>query len=114
VAAGGRRHQRRARQRASIYLALQQAAETMAARRGVGYDFSPIRPRGALVHGTHSRASGPLSYMRRVRQELRDAGVRRQPTRRADGHDALRPPGLEEFIHAKRDALSPISTCRSR
>jgi ribonucleoside-diphosphate reductase alpha chain len=87
-----------------IFQMLKEAALTMQQGGGIGYDFSTIRPKGVLVRGVGSDASGPLSFMDvwdAMCSTIMSAGARRgamMATMRCDH------PDIEEFITAKRDS----------
>jgi ribonucleoside-diphosphate reductase alpha chain len=46
-----------------IFASLREAALTLQQGGGIGYDFSTLRPKGALVRGVGADASGPVSFM---------------------------------------------------
>jgi ribonucleoside-diphosphate reductase alpha chain len=86
-----------------IFEALKEGALTMQAGGGVGYDFSPLRPRGTPARATGGVASGPVSFMEiwdRVCATLLSTSARRgamMATLRCDH------PDIEEFVDAKRE-----------
>ena len=88
-----------------IFENLKEAGLTMQQGGGIGYDFSTLRPKGALVKGVAADASGPLSFMDcwdSMCRTVMSAGSRRgamMATMRCDH------PDIEAFIEAKRDPL---------
>jgi ribonucleoside-diphosphate reductase alpha chain len=88
-----------------IFDALKEGALTMQQGGGVGYDFSTLRPRGAVARSHGVVASGPVSFMRiwdSMCATLLSTGYRRgamMGTLRCDH------PDIEDFIDAKRDPL---------
>src|SRR3954463_5195883 len=85
-----------------IFSALREAALTLQQGGGIGYDFSTLRPKGALVAGDGADASGPVSFMDvwdSMCRTIMSAGSRRgamMATLRVDH------PDIEDFITAKR------------
>jgi ribonucleoside-diphosphate reductase alpha chain len=86
-----------------IFEHLKEAALTMQQGGGIGYDFSTLRPKGAVVRGVGADASGPLSFMDvwdAMCRTIMSAGSRRgamMATMRCDH------PDIEDFIEAKQE-----------
>ena len=88
---------------AGIFDALKEAALTMQAGGGIGYDFSTLRPKGAEVKGVGADASGPLSFMDvwdAMCRTIMSAGSRRGAMMAVMRCDH---PDIEEFVAAKSD-----------
>lgn len=89
--------------RMGIFKRLQEAAQTMGLGGGDGFDFSTIRPKGAIIRSAQAPASGPVSYMRvwdSMCKTIMSAGARRGAMM---GVMRVDHPDIEEFIDAKRE-----------
>ncbi|GAB4356505.1 MAG: adenosylcobalamin-dependent ribonucleoside-diphosphate reductase [Kiloniellaceae bacterium] len=86
-----------------IFEHLKEAALTMQQGGGIGYDFSTLRPKGAVVHGIGADASGPLSFMDvwdAMCRTIMSAGSRRGAMMATLSCDH---PDIESFITAKQE-----------
>lgn len=87
----------------SIMHRAEQAAQTMRMGGGIGYDFSTLRPRGALIQKLQSNSSGPLAFMKvfdAVCRATASAGHRRGAQM---GVLRVDHPDVVEFVNAKHD-----------
>lgn len=85
----------------SIYDAVKSAAKILRLGTGIGYNFSHLRPKGALVKKLQTEASGPLSYMEVF--ETSAATIASSGHRRGAQMGILNVshPDIEAFIDAK-------------
>ena len=86
----------------SIMQRLTESVSTMRLGGGIGYEFSTLRPKNALIKKLGSRSSGPLAFM-----DMFDAGcgaVKSAGDRRGAqmGTFDIHHPDVMDFIHAKQ------------
>ena len=86
-----------------IMMSVHDAAMTLKAGCGIGYEFSTLRPKGAHVQGSGSSTSGPLPFMDifdAMCKTVSSAGGRRgaQMATFDIGH-----PDIEDYIKSKRE-----------
>ena len=96
----------------SIMHRLEQAAATMRMGGGIGYDFSTLRPKGAMIEKLQSRSSGPLGFMPIFNETCKataSAGNRRGAQMAVLRIDH---PDIMAYIHAKHNqtALTGFNT----
>jgi len=88
----------------SIMAALSNAAIILRLGTGIGYNFSGLRPKGALIKKLRTEASGPLSFMRMfdvMASTIASSGHRRGAQMGILNVDH---PDIEAFIDAKMEA----------
>lgn len=86
-----------------IMLKATEAADTMRLGGGIGYNFSGLRPEGAIIRSLQSVSSGPISFMgifNAVCGVISSAGHRRGAQMGVLNVDH---PDIMKFIHAKND-----------